>query len=236
LANSFWEFDEKKQMSDISAYKRVVETPEYIFSFLERTPGFYYTDSLIVFLAENYPEELVSYLQKNNNAVTNDIRGQKNIYVQQLAGLSSNSLASELAPFAKQIADSELLIDDILVKRKKVNEYFQLLVNTIMVNVGKKEEHNDAAFQTALENALARKSLAFYVKKINELHNSADAIRFQPVQGLRAQDHYYLIVSPTKKCILPLTWDFIKDYLQNSKISQLILSLTLCTAISSGNL
>ena len=24
LANSFWEFDEKKQMSDISAYKRVV--------------------------------------------------------------------------------------------------------------------------------------------------------------------------------------------------------------------
>ena len=195
LANSFWEFDEKKQMSDISAYKRVVETPEYIFSFLERTPGFYYTDSLIIFLAENYPEQLVSYLQKNNNAVTNDIRSQKNIYVQQLASLSSNSLASELAPFAKQIADSDLLIDDILVKRKKVNEYFQLLVNTIMVNVEKKEEHEEALFQTALENALAKKSLDFYIKKINELHNSADAIRFQPVQALRAQDLYYLIIS-----------------------------------------
>jgi len=196
LANSFWEFDEKKQMSDISAYKRVVETPEYIFSFLERTPGFAYADSLIIFLAENYPEQVVSYLQKNNNAaVTNTIRRQKNIYVQQLAGLSSNSLASELAPFTKQIADSELLIDDILAKRKKVNDYFQLLVNTIMANKQREDEPNDVSFQFALENALARKSLDFYVKKINDLHNSPDAVRFQSVQTLRPQDLYYIIVS-----------------------------------------
>src|SRR4030095_11508137 len=195
LANSFWEFDEKKQMGDISAYKRVVETPEYIFSFLERTPGFYYTDSLISFLAENYPEKLVSYLQKNNNAVTKNIRSQKNIYVQQLAGLSSSSLASELAPFAKQIADSELLVDDILAKRKKVNEYFQLLVNTVMANNQKEEEHNEVSFQPALENALAKKSLDFYVKKLNDLHSSPDAVRFQSVQGLRPQDLYYIIVS-----------------------------------------
>ncbi|HEV8507372.1 MAG TPA: hypothetical protein VGQ53_18300 [Chitinophagaceae bacterium] len=195
LANSFWEFDEKKQMSDISAYKRVVETPEYIFSFLERTPGFYYTDSLIIFLAENYPEQLVAYLQKNNNAVTRSVRSQKNIYVQQLAGLSSTSLASELAPFAKQIADSELLIDDILVKRKKVTDYFQLLVNTVMSNNQKKGENDEAPFQMALENALARKSLDFYVKKINDLHSSPDAVRFQSVQTLRPQDLYYIIVS-----------------------------------------
>lgn len=195
LANSFWEFDEKKQMTDISAYKRVMETPEYILSFLERTPGFYYTDSLIIFLAENYPEQLVSYLQKNNNAVTRSIRSQKNIYVQQLAGLSSSSLASELAPFARQIADSELLIDDILAKRKKVTDYFQLLVNTVMSNNQKKDENNDPPFQMALENALANKSLDFYVKKLNDLHSSPDAVRFQSVQALRPQDLYYIIVS-----------------------------------------
>ena len=195
LANSFWEFDEKKQMTDISAYKRVMETPEYILSFLERTPGFYYTDSLIIFLAENYPEQLVSYLQKNNNAVTRSIRSQKNIYVQQLAGLSSSSLASELAPFARQIADSELLIDDILAKRKKVTDYFQLLVNTVMSNNQKKDENNDPPFQMALENALANKSLDFYVKELNDLHSSPDAVRFQSVQALRPQDLYYIIVS-----------------------------------------
>ena len=35
LANAFWEFEEKKQMADISAYKRVIETPQHVFSFLE---------------------------------------------------------------------------------------------------------------------------------------------------------------------------------------------------------
>ena len=77
LANAFWEFEEKQQMADISAYKRVVETPDYIFSFLETKPGFYYTDSLIIFMAENYPEQLLSYLQKKNNTVTNSIPSKK---------------------------------------------------------------------------------------------------------------------------------------------------------------
>ncbi len=195
LANAFWEFEEKKQMADISACKRVVETPEYIFSFLEGKPGFYYADSLIILMAKNYPEQLLSYLQKNNNAVTNSIHNQKNIYVRQLVSFSSNSLASELAPFTEQIANNELTIDDILAKRKKVNDYFQLLVDITMSNQQKKEQGNVPEFQIALQNALSEKSLDFYVKKINDLHSSPDAVRFQSVQSLRPQDLYYIIVS-----------------------------------------
>ncbi len=195
LANTFWEFDEKKQMADISAYKRVIETPEHVFSFLENTPGFYYTDSLIIFMSNNYPEQVLSYLQKNNNVVTNSIRNQKNIYVQHLLAFSSNSLASELAPFTEQITNNELAIDSILTKRKKVNEYFQLLVNTVMSNEQKNAQGDDPGFQTALLNALSEKSIDFYVKKINDLHSSPDAVRFQSVQSLRPQDLYYIMVS-----------------------------------------
>ena len=195
LANTFWEFEEKKQMTDISAYKRVVETPDYIFSFLVSKPGFYYTDSLINFMAKNYPEQLLSYVQKNNNAITNSIRSNKNIYVQQLVAFSSNSLASELAPFTEQIASNQLMIDDVLTKRKKINDYFQLLVNTEMANRERIEQGDDPEFQTALLNALSEKSLDFYVKKINDLHTSPDAVRFQSVQSLRPQDIFYVIVS-----------------------------------------
>lgn len=195
LANAFWEFEEKKQMADISAYKRVVETPEYIFSFLEGKPNFYYTDSLISFMAKNYPEQLLSYLQKKNNAITASIRNRKDIYIQQLVSFSSNSLASELAPFAEQIASNQLTVDDILAKRKKVNDYFQLLVNTVMSNRERMEQGDDPQFQTALLNAVSEKSLDFYVKKINDLHTSPDAERFQSVQSLRPQDIYYIIVS-----------------------------------------
>ena len=195
LANTFWEFDEKKQITDLSAYKRVVETPEYIFSFLENKPGFSYTDSLISFMATNYPEQLLSYVQKNNNTITNSIRNNKNIYVQQLVSFSSNSLATELAPFTEQIVSNQLMIDDILTKRKKVNDYFQLLVNTEMANKERIEQGDDPEFETALLNALYEKSLDFYVKKINDLHTSPDAERFQSVQSLRPQDIYYVIVS-----------------------------------------
>lgn len=194
LANAFWEFDEAKQMTDMSAFKRVVETPEYIFSFLETKPAFYYTDLLVLFMARNYPEQVLSYVKKSNNTVTNSIRNNKNSYVQQLLAFSSNSLATELAPFTEQIANNELSIDDILAKRKKVNDYFQLLVNTVMTNTQKAEQGDVPEFQKALNNALEEKSLDFYVKKLNDLHSSPDAVRFQSVQGLRPQDLYYIIV------------------------------------------
>ncbi|HEY1872720.1 MAG TPA: hypothetical protein VGG71_16790, partial [Chitinophagaceae bacterium] len=195
FANTFWEMDGKKQIADVSSYKRIIETPEYVFSFLENRPGFYYTDSLIIFMTKNYPELLISYLKKNNNEVTGNIRNQQNIYVQQLISFSSNSLASELAPFTEQIANNKLTTDDILEKRKKVNNYFQLLVDKIMEDEQNEDENDTPEFETALSNALSEKSLDFYVKRINDQHNLPDAVRFQSVQSLRPQDLYYIIVS-----------------------------------------
>ena len=195
FANTFWELDERKQIADISSYKRIIETPEYVFSFLENRPGFYYTDSLIIFMTKNYPGLLISYLQKNNNEVTAYARQQKNIYVQQLISFSSNSLASELAPFTEQIVNNELTIDNVLEKRKKTTEYFQLLVDKLMEDEQSKDEGDEPEFEMALLNAISEKSLDFYVKKINEQHDLPDAVRFQSLQSLRPQDLYYIIVS-----------------------------------------
>jgi hypothetical protein len=195
LANSFWELDNKKQIADFSACKRVLETPEYIFSFLESRPEFYYSDTLIIFMAKNYPDDFLSYVQKNNNAVRKNIFTLKNAYVQQLLSFSSNTQASEIAPFTEQVLNNELAVDSILEKRKNIDEYFQLLVNTQMANVQKEEEGVDPEFEIPLYNALSEKSLDFYVKKINELHTSPDAVRFQSVKPLRPQDLYYIIVT-----------------------------------------
>ena len=194
LANAFWEFDDRKQISGLSVYKRVVETPQYIFSFLQSNPGFFYTDSLVMFMATNYPADLVNYLQAQNNT-TATIRNNKNILIQQLVSFSSNSLGGELAPFAEQMANNELTSDEILEKRKKVSDYFMLLVDQVMKNEQKQLDGGDPRSQTGLKNALAEKSLDFYVTKINDQHTAADAVRFQSVQNLRPQDLYYIIVS-----------------------------------------
>ena len=195
LANSFWELDEKKQIADLSAYKRVIETPEYIFSFLASRPKFYYADSLVIFMAKNYPNKFLSYVQKNDNALTKNISNQKNVYVQELLSFSSNNQASEIAPFTEQILNNELTIDTILEKRKNVDDYFRLLVNTEMEDDQKEEQGEEPEFQMPLFDALTEKSLDFYVKKINQLHTSPDALRFQSVKSLLPQDLYYIIVA-----------------------------------------
>jgi hypothetical protein len=192
LANTFWQFDEKDQMNDISNYKRMVKTPDYIFSYLESKPDFRYTDSLIVFMAKNEPQQLLSYLQQHNNSVTGSIKKVQDVYVQQMISFSNNSLATEIAPFTEQVVNNDLSVDQILDERKKVTPYYQLLVDRVMANEEKKD---NAQFQKALRRSMHDKSLDFFVKKINELHSSADAVRFQSVQSLRPQDLYYILVS-----------------------------------------
>ena len=114
--------------------------------------------------------------------------------MKQLVAISANPLATELAPFAEQIADNIVAVDEILDKRKKVTEYYQLLVDQLMANEVKKENGEDPQLQKALRNAVSEKALSFYVRKINDLHNSPDATRFASVNGLRPQDIYYIIV------------------------------------------
>jgi hypothetical protein len=219
LANAFWEFDDNKQMADLSVYKRIIETPEYAFNFIKSKPEFSYTDSVMFFIASNYPSQMVNYLQTRDNSVTQTIRKSSNPLIQQLVQFSSNSLGTELAPFAEQVASNELKIEDILDKRKKVTDYFKLLVDQLMANQKKQMEGDDPKLQAGLTNAIAEKSLDFYVKKINDLHSSPDAVRFQSLQNLRPQDLYYIIVTADQEMYTSTYLGLYKRLMEHFKTS-----------------
>ena len=219
LANSFWELDDNKQLTDLSVYKRIIETPDYALNFLKTNPQFSYTDSILVFIASNYPEQLVKYLQTRDNALTQTIRKNNNPFIQQLVQFSSNSLGTELAPFAEQVAANQLKLEDILEKRKKVNDYFKLMVDQVMLNQKKEMDGEDPRLQAALKNSLAEKSLDFYVKKINDQHTSPDAVRFQSVQNLRPQDLYYIIVSADQEMFTSTYLGLYKRLMEHFKNS-----------------
>ena len=193
LAASFSQYKEHGLLDDLAVYKRIVSTPEFILSFLENKPGFRYTDSLLLIAAINDPAKIVLYLNRGKPALQDSIRNTKNIYLQQIITLAADRNASELLPFVTPIAEGRITKAEVLEARKDVVKYFQLLVNTMKELRGPGDP--SFIFQKLLRKGLKEKSLAFYVNQVNELHNAADAIRFESVKGLRPEDIYYVITS-----------------------------------------
>ena len=194
LAMSFGQYKEYDLIEDVATYKRVSSSPDYILQFLENKPTFRFADSLLLTVAAYDPMKMSTYILKNGPALQERIRNKRNIYVQQMVSLAGDRNAPELMPFVVQLAEDRITREEIIKKRSDVKTYFQFLVDEL------KEELNEPAgpssiFHNAMRNGIKAKSFAFYVNEINELHSSADAIRFASVKDLRPEDLYYIITS-----------------------------------------
>lgn len=194
FASTFWEYDECALLNDIAIYKQVVSSPGNILLYLERYPEFRFADSLILIAAANDPLKVASFLLQHKTGLEQNIRNNKNIYVQQVVSLAGDRNASELLPFIVQLAEKKITTAEILKKRIEVSGYFQLLVNTLNDEM-RRPYDSSFIFQTALRNAIKEKALSFYANQVNELHSSPDAIRFAAVNNLRLEDLYYIITS-----------------------------------------
>lgn len=193
LAATFSQYKEYPVLDEIAVYKRVASSPEFILQFVENKPGFRFADSLLLEAAAHDPWKLVFYLNSNKPGVQDKIRSTKNIYLQQIVSVSKDKNASELLPFLTQMAENTITPEEIIEKRTDVVKYFQLLVNTLKESVD--HRNTSSIFIKPLRDGIKQKSLSFYVNDINELHSSADAVRFASVDGLRPEDIYYIITS-----------------------------------------
>ena len=194
LAAAFWQYNESGFLKDIAIYKRVVSSPGYVLQFLENYPKFRFADSLLLFEVAYDPIKLVSHLQEDNPGLKKILHNNQNIYLQKIASLSENPNASELLPFIMPLAEKRMSAEDILEKRKNATGYFQLLVNTLKkYMVGQAD--SSFIFLNPLRNAIKEKAISFYVNQLNELHSSANDVRFASVKGLRIEDIYYIITS-----------------------------------------
>jgi len=195
MANALWQFNFSDHMEELATFKRVADAPEFLFSFLENNPNFYYRDSLLLLSVREQPNRLIEYLRRNRNTLTEKMQEHPDSSVQKVLALVPERNASEIVPFAEQILDSTLSDSAVLAIRKNVRVYFQLIVDNIIANNRVGIATAREGFQPALRLALREKSLDFYIHSINELHSRPDAQRFASVKALRPQDLYYIILS-----------------------------------------
>jgi hypothetical protein len=107
LSLSFWQYDECALLEDISTYKSVLFEPEFILEFLELSPAFRFTDSLLLMAVLHDPAKVISYMQQPESVIRAAMDTTNNIYLRQLLLLSQYNNARELYPFLVPLTEKK---------------------------------------------------------------------------------------------------------------------------------
>ena len=108
--------------------------------------------------------------------------------------MSQSRSGQQYFPFLDNITKGKITISQIDSLKDDSLQYYRLLVST-QLDYAHRAINGDTAYEfKSLTERLTVKAKDIFVNTINGLHTEPDAVRFQCLQSLTAQELYYLAV------------------------------------------
>lgn len=168
--------------------------PEQVLPVLRDNPDVPFADSLIKAVAKKHPIQLYNYAQANNK-LGNVIRNIKDdVFVTTIVRMAKSKSGQQYFPFLDNIVSGKMSIDEIEAVQNDSVKYYKLLVKTQIDYTGRMLNHDTAFAYKELTAKLTKRAADIFVTTINGLHEKPDAVRFQCIQSLNAEELYYLAV------------------------------------------
>jgi hypothetical protein len=174
--------------------KYCVTHPDQVFYVLKENPDVFFADSLIRLSARKYPKQLYDYVQASNKLGVK-IRGiTDDVFISTVSRMARSKSGQQYFPFLDNIVKGDLSIADIDSASADSVLYYKLLVKTQAEYVERMQNRDTAFAYRELLDKLRRRAQDDFVNTINGLHNEPDAIRFESIQSMTAQELFYLAV------------------------------------------
>jgi hypothetical protein len=170
--------------------------PEQIMHELSKNPYLNNADSLIK-VALSYDIRKVYDYAQAKNALSDRIRNHPDSSVQLVARIATSKSGQLYFPFLDNLMRGKITLAGIDSVKDNELSYFRLLVKTRIDYVQRSlPPYNDTANQMqTLSEMMRRKAREYFIREINALHSvNNPAIRFRRLEGLTAQELYYLAV------------------------------------------
>ncbi len=176
--------------------KYCVLYPDQTFYTLSRNPDVPFADSLVRVVARRYPKQLYNYAAASNKLAYIIRNITDDDFIKSVVRMARSKSGQQYFPFLDNIIRGKMTFEEIDAAKDDSVKYYQLLVRTHMEYV-ERAINRDTAFEfRSLSVRLEEKARAEFVNVINGLHNERNPdIRFRCIQGLNAQELYYLAVS-----------------------------------------
>jgi hypothetical protein len=153
-----------------------------------------FVDSVIVHIAHQYPEEVYNYAT-SYKPVGDVIRKNQDPLVQAIVKIGSiPQNAVRLLPFVDYVVKGTYTVPQLRKMATNDAAFYSLSVKTLIDLNKKILEGDHPVGQKAMESNVKKLALT-YVRQVNELHESPDAVRFACANNLTPQEIYYILVN-----------------------------------------
>lgn len=170
--------------------------PGEILSELRKKPDVYFADSLIRVAAYYDVRKVYDYAQAKT-PLSSRIKNHPDSLVKLIARMAGSRSGQLYFPFLDNLIRGKLTFEQIDSVKDNDLGYFRLMVKTRMEYAARllPPISDTANEMEALTDMMARKAREFFIREINALHSvDNDNVRFRRLEGLTAQELYYLSV------------------------------------------
>ncbi|HUQ97130.1 MAG TPA: hypothetical protein VM010_05665 [Chitinophagaceae bacterium] len=175
-------------------HKYMQSHPTQIFYTLKQNPDVPARDSLLLVAAYKYPAQLYDYAAANNR-LGYAIQKLNDPLVKTITKMARSGGSGQMYfPFLDNILKGQQTIEEIDAVKGDDVKYFRLLVKTRLDYLKRQRAGESVYEMDGLTEKLERKTKEVFVKEINGLHESPDAVRFRILQQLTPQELYYIVV------------------------------------------
>lgn len=167
-------------------YKSVgMQYPVMMMERLDKIAREPYADEIVTAAAKVAPRSVMTYADPNSKYRYIINRNQDKT-VKAIVSIVDNSQSRfKVLQFLNQIKDGDKTIAEIDKMVQNDDSYYRSLV---ALKISGK-----AISETEIEKELADRSL-IYIRKVNELHDASDAVRFRSIEGFEPEEYYFMLL------------------------------------------
>lgn len=168
--------------------------PNQILTMLNKNPDLPFRDSLIVVAAYKYPKQLYDYAAADNK-LGFAIRKIDDPLVRTVSKMAKSGGSGQMYfPFLDNILKGTQTIEEIDKVKNDGVKYYKLLVKTRMDYMARIRQGETVYELEGLTRKLEDKAKDVFIKEINGLHESPDAVRFKILNQLTGPELYYVAI------------------------------------------
>lgn len=167
-------------------YKSVgMQYPVMMMERLDKIAKEPYADEIVTAAAKVAPRSVMTYADPNSKYRYIINRNQDKT-VKAIVSIVDNSHSRfKVLQFLNQIKDGDKTIAEIDKMVQNDDSYYRSLV---ALKISGK-----AISEAEIEKELADRSL-IYIRKVNELHDASDAVRFRSIEGFEPEEYYFMLL------------------------------------------
>lgn len=160
-----------------------MQNPEMMLTYLDKIGNEPFTDDIIAAAAKVAPVKVSDYAISKYGYI---IQRNPDKLVKTIVDISTKSKnRTKVLPFLNQINEGEISIAEVDKLALNNDSYFKSLV---ALKISGK-----ATSAKAIEDEIAYRALD-YVRKVNELHEKPDAVRFKSVENFEPEEYYFMLL------------------------------------------